>query len=706
MTILGIPGPIPYSQYQERYYFGRFKELRDVYSKIITHQLTILTADSGAGKSSIINAGIVPMLRRRRHKDIYERFTSPMGITLVLRQWGEEPLLKGIESYFEEVDKFLKKESEVQGRESDDELNLRRINSDKLVVSEIISKYQNRTDEMGLLKEINTNTEGDLILILDQFEEYMGSGIDDYHESNKALNRALKMVSSIIMTCPGIRVVLSLRKEYIDQLQPLEDLIGVSLGSMRYNLPSISNSQIKEILSSIFLVEKNVDINSETIDMLSSWIIGDAPSEANANMLKTQALLVNVLRFAENCVDREDFIQVSKETLVNYLMKVFSNEDSAKITDDSFNEFGSKLADNSLEEYILNLFYNDDKGVSLTTRMIVQLAGLLTTPGGYKAHISKNQMYYNVLLPELSQYKQKYPDFTYSSTTSFETLVEDVEIFQARLDTSGIKQQNIISGNFYIEQQRDADVLRSLGKALADAIMVLVKHQIVKKHTGVKSSVYELVHDGFCTPLLKWADSAKKTISYTLWAITGQIGQTFSWEDVKDDILGCSWIGCFVHHTTFKDCKFDNCELKATVFSECVFDNTTFTNCDLSGILFKNCIFKNESMISNCYYANAHMIESTIMGLKFKNVNALRAVFAGNNKVSQSVVFDKCILRFASISFDRIDGCNDEISIGFDSCDLRYSEILIDSPLNSAYTNCLENPCTRTVIENPEWWIK
>lgn len=57
------PGPRPFEQHESRLFFGRSAVLRDLRSLIIAHRLILLYAQSGAGKTSLLNAGLVPLLR-------------------------------------------------------------------------------------------------------------------------------------------------------------------------------------------------------------------------------------------------------------------------------------------------------------------------------------------------------------------------------------------------------------------------------------------------------------------------------------------------------------------------------------------------------------------------------------------------------------------------------------------------------------------
>ena len=57
-------GPRPFKEDEEKLFFGRDQESLSLLSLIITEPLLLFYAQSGAGKSSLLNTKIVPNLRR------------------------------------------------------------------------------------------------------------------------------------------------------------------------------------------------------------------------------------------------------------------------------------------------------------------------------------------------------------------------------------------------------------------------------------------------------------------------------------------------------------------------------------------------------------------------------------------------------------------------------------------------------------------
>jgi hypothetical protein len=62
MGINRYPGPKPFKTEEQAIFFGREADIAEFYKYIFLHQIVILFGESGYGKSSLINAGIIPTL--------------------------------------------------------------------------------------------------------------------------------------------------------------------------------------------------------------------------------------------------------------------------------------------------------------------------------------------------------------------------------------------------------------------------------------------------------------------------------------------------------------------------------------------------------------------------------------------------------------------------------------------------------------------
>src|SRR5438046_5598196 len=55
-------GPRPFERADLPRFFGRDREMRQLLSLVVAHRVVLLYASSGAGKTSLLNAGLLPLL--------------------------------------------------------------------------------------------------------------------------------------------------------------------------------------------------------------------------------------------------------------------------------------------------------------------------------------------------------------------------------------------------------------------------------------------------------------------------------------------------------------------------------------------------------------------------------------------------------------------------------------------------------------------
>ena len=63
-------GPSPFRREDQGRFFGRGREIREVVSLVVAHPVVLVYAASGSGKTSLLNAGVIPALEERRRFDV------------------------------------------------------------------------------------------------------------------------------------------------------------------------------------------------------------------------------------------------------------------------------------------------------------------------------------------------------------------------------------------------------------------------------------------------------------------------------------------------------------------------------------------------------------------------------------------------------------------------------------------------------------
>ncbi len=79
-------GPRTFLETEGRYFFGRDQEARDLAARIVAERLLLFYAQSGAGKSSLINAKVIPHLR-----DVEGFQVLPVGRLVAVQRPNETP---------------------------------------------------------------------------------------------------------------------------------------------------------------------------------------------------------------------------------------------------------------------------------------------------------------------------------------------------------------------------------------------------------------------------------------------------------------------------------------------------------------------------------------------------------------------------------------------------------------------------------------
>ena len=155
---------MPYSEEDARYFFGRDRERRLISAALRASRLTVLYGESGAGKSSVLAAGVAHDLR-----------DDPDYALLLFRNWRDEPLtslLNAARDRFSKLPGFTPHDADAQ--------------------------------PIHLLQGWSDSTNRSLLVVLDQFDEYF-----QYHpveagdgtfaeELPRMLNRAQLPVNFLI----------------------------------------------------------------------------------------------------------------------------------------------------------------------------------------------------------------------------------------------------------------------------------------------------------------------------------------------------------------------------------------------------------------------------------------------------------------------------------------------------------------------------
>ncbi len=186
-------GPRPFQQDDSRLFFGRDREARDLVGLIVSNRAVFLHAPSGAGKTSLLNAKLIPFLK--------EEGFQVLPTTRVVRPIPETLKQGEITNVY--IFNTLVGCSETP----EDSTNLA-----KMTFREFLSNLERSIDEFGQPQP--------LVVILDQFEELFFSFEDRWTERE----RFFQQITEALQYDRYCRTLFVMRDEFLGSLSQFEDI--------------------------------------------------------------------------------------------------------------------------------------------------------------------------------------------------------------------------------------------------------------------------------------------------------------------------------------------------------------------------------------------------------------------------------------------------------------------------------------------------
>jgi formylglycine-generating enzyme required for sulfatase activity len=182
-------GLIPYAEQDAPFFFGRERERAMITANLMASRLTVLYGPSGAGKSSVLRAGVEHTLREQAQRNLEEHGEPELAV-VVFSNWRDNPIVGLSLAVHEAVKRTLAT------------MNL--ADDSSPVPHDLVESLEAWT------KRLN----GELLIILDQFEEYFLYHAQEDGEGTFAVEFP-RAVNSI-----GLRVnfLVSLREDALSKL--------------------------------------------------------------------------------------------------------------------------------------------------------------------------------------------------------------------------------------------------------------------------------------------------------------------------------------------------------------------------------------------------------------------------------------------------------------------------------------------------------
>jgi hypothetical protein len=616
------PGPRPLRQ-EDGYQMLAGRDLdREQFGHVVQNQrLILLGGESGVGKSSLLDAGLVPDLK------------SAGYTAIVCRNWGADV-------------------------ETDDEVFLAHA-----VHSALHPKLQAEfAEDTSIFENLNTEFGDTLVIIFDQFEELLR-----YNRDRKA------NISQILLRIHqryAIRMVLSFRSEYLHELKEIE-AGAASWDLAKYLLNPVEEKYAPRVIATTRDQDTTAIAPNVAAELAERWKAGRADANGASGavnrigMLHLQAMLYALHdRARGGTIDEHTFASMredaSREGSSDAVLFAFGLQEAVSVKLRRCEVAASELG---LDAYLV-------RGAST---VLSRTAPHLSS-GGYKlvheagdlaklvlddeidicvdilddgierfegdAKNDHDEPVSRMLLAiaddalrdvddELSADESDGVDGTPIRRTDVGAALKESRSRLAEKADIG-RQDDELSWSALLDRSQGANSpnnpaagpLRGLSPAavlieelrrFAWALVWLKESNLVRITRHGPHSMVSLIHDGFGDALIEWEQYFKeRDRAWALYALTAPEGDSHEWHDgvawntqagepatIENELCGTPdkpkvianlcLKGNIILSARFANTVFVNCDFRQIKFQECSFEGVTFINCQLDGALLSDC---------------------------------------------------------------------------------------------------------------------
>ena len=302
-------------------FHGRDYEIKRLVNLVESQRITVLYGESGTGKTSLLRAGVIPVLR---DKGFYVTYFRPL--TDPFRELGES-----LKSVF--------------GVQAEAQVSIQDLAKNRL------SKGKT------------------LFIIADQFEEFF---IRQGFNTRKDFELALKNILDI----PGshIHILLSLRSDYLDRLDEFEEIMGRDPLRSRIRLHNLGPSN-----ASVAILEpaKDFEIN------LDQALLEKLVSDLGHGWIAPPQLQIVCYSLWKNWVDKgkpangltlESYFELgaTEKILENYLTRVIQDLNNESILAELSITLQPELAQSTAKAILKSLITSERTKIAVSSREITQ----------------------------------------------------------------------------------------------------------------------------------------------------------------------------------------------------------------------------------------------------------------------------------------------------------------------------------------------
>jgi WD40 repeat protein len=213
-----FPGLRPFRKEESHLFFGRENQVYEVLSKLRSNQFVAIVGNSGIGKSSFVNCGILPKLKNEENQ------TGEKWKIIDFRPGGRPlmSLTKALMDNIEDVGYYNEK-----------------LNNEFIVASpETISEVANNH---------YTQTGRKLLIYIDQFEELFRFSPNDNNLKKEITNFIDIIIHSIKSTDEPISVITTIRSDFVGDCSAFPDLTK-AINDSQFLIPQMTKAEKREAI--------------------------------------------------------------------------------------------------------------------------------------------------------------------------------------------------------------------------------------------------------------------------------------------------------------------------------------------------------------------------------------------------------------------------------------------------------------------------
>jgi WD40 repeat protein len=272
---------------------GRDQDVEKLVERILSidNYLTIIHGESGVGKSSLVNAGLIPALLQRSH-------TAQTLLPIQIRtytDWSKSILLQ-LEQYFTDrpIDRLDRQIPKTVDRDL----------------------FQLAMLLLNKLKQI-TGRGTQIILIFDQFEEFFF----DYSKPQQDKQIFIDFWQGCLKI-PLLKLVVSIREDYLHSLLELDSArseIDILSRNFRYAIGNFSPSEARSLIEDL-TKQANFPLEALLVDTLVADLAGDRqsvrPIELQLVGSQLQTHNINTLTAYQSAGGKQRLVEQSVEEVI------------------------------------------------------------------------------------------------------------------------------------------------------------------------------------------------------------------------------------------------------------------------------------------------------------------------------------------------------------------------------------------------------